>query len=39
MSIGRSPRYRYCAQVDAEALRSAVHDAPPLPDFAVDRQG
>lgn len=37
--MGRSPRYRYCVQVDAEALESAVHDAPPPPDFDKHRQG
>lgn len=39
VSMGRSPRYRYCVQVDAEALRSAVHDAPPPPDFDEDNLG
>ncbi|KAH0293829.1 hypothetical protein KCU62_g997, partial [Aureobasidium sp. EXF-3399] len=37
--VGRSPRYRYCVQVDAEALKSCVHDAPPPPDFDRDNQG
>lgn len=37
--MGCSPRYRYCIQVDAEALRSCVHDAPPPPDFDQDNQG
>jgi len=27
--MGLSPRYRYCVHVDAEALRSVVHLAPP----------
>ena len=39
VSMGRSPRYRYCVQIDADALKSAVHDAPPPPDFDQDRQG
>ncbi|KAH0338003.1 hypothetical protein KCU81_g7867, partial [Aureobasidium melanogenum] len=39
VSMGRSPRYRYCVQVDAEALKSAVYDAPPPPDFDKDNQG
>ncbi|CAD0109395.1 unnamed protein product [Aureobasidium uvarum] len=38
-SMGRSPRYRYCIQVDADALKSAVYDAPPPPDFDKDKQG
>lgn len=37
--MGRSPRYRYCIQVDAEALKSSVHDAPAPPDFDQDNQG
>lgn len=39
VSMGHAPRYRYCVQVDAEALRSAVHDAPPPPRFGTDRPG
>jgi hypothetical protein len=33
-----SQRYRYCIQVDAEALESVIHDAPapPLPDATTD---
>jgi hypothetical protein len=37
--MGRSPRYRYCIQVDVEALKSSVHDAPPPPNFDEDNQG
>jgi hypothetical protein len=29
VSIGRSPRYRYAIQVDAESLHSIVHESPP----------
>ncbi|KAG9517022.1 hypothetical protein KCV07_g6489, partial [Aureobasidium melanogenum] len=39
VGMGHSPRYRYCVQVDAEALKSAVQDAPPPPDFNEDNQG
>ena len=39
ISIGRSPRYRYCVQVDAEALKSSVYDAPPPQDSDPNRQG
>ncbi|KAK6002934.1 hypothetical protein QM012_001684 [Aureobasidium pullulans] len=39
VSMGRSPRYRYCVQMDAEALRSAVHDAPAPPEVDQDNQG
>jgi hypothetical protein len=35
--IGRSPRYHYAMQVDAEALYSVVHDAGPLPErFGIE---
>jgi hypothetical protein len=37
--MGRSPRYKYCIQVDAEALKSCVHDAPPPPSFDENDQG
>lgn len=37
--MGRSPRYRYCVEVDAEALRSTVHDTLSPPDVNADRQG
>ncbi|KAH0329990.1 hypothetical protein KCU71_g417, partial [Aureobasidium melanogenum] len=39
ISMGRSPRYRYCILVDGDALKSAVHEAPAPPDFDQDRQG
>jgi hypothetical protein len=29
VSMGTSPRYHYCVQVDKEALKSVAHDAPP----------
>lgn len=37
--MGRSPRYRYCIQIDAEALKSCVHDAPPPPEIDDDKRG
>jgi hypothetical protein len=39
VSEGRSPRYRYCIQVDAEALDSCVHDGPPPPDSRLEQAG
>ena len=36
-SYGGSPRYRYCIQVDAEALDSCVHDGPPPPDSRLEQ--
>ena len=36
---GRSPRYRFCVQVDAEALKSVVHDAPPPEEVDVSSTG
>lgn len=37
--IGRSPRYRFAVQVDAEALQSVVHDAPAPPDLDSTKKG
>ena len=37
--MGRSPRYRYCVQVDGDALKSSVHYAPPPLKFDHDKQG
>jgi hypothetical protein len=39
VSQGRSPRYRYCIQVDADALESCVHDCPPPPDCRLEQAG
>ncbi|KAK3679999.1 hypothetical protein LTR78_000376 [Recurvomyces mirabilis] len=39
VSMGRSPRYRYCIQIDAASLKSAVHDAPAPPAYDQERQG
>jgi hypothetical protein len=39
VSEGRSPRYKYCIQVDAEALDSCVHDGPPPPDCRLEQAG
>ncbi|KAH0025610.1 hypothetical protein KCU78_g4674, partial [Aureobasidium melanogenum] len=36
---GRSPRYRYCIQVDADALDSCVHGGPPPPDCRLEQAG
>jgi len=36
--MGQSQRYRYCVLVDAESLKSAVHDTPPPPGFDYDKQ-
>jgi hypothetical protein len=36
---GFSPRYRYAIQVDVDALRSVVHDAPAPPTVDVTKQG
>lgn len=37
--MGTSPRYRFCVQVDAEALKSVVHDAPPPEENDVSSKG
>ena len=37
--IGRSPRYRFAVQVDAEALRSVVHEAPAPPELDTTNKG
>ncbi|KAK3168026.1 hypothetical protein OEA41_004472 [Lepraria neglecta] len=39
VSIGRSPRYRFAVQVDAEALHSVVHDAPAPPELDTTKKG
>lgn len=39
VSEGRSSRYRYCIQVDAEALNSCVHEGPPPPDCRLEQAG
>jgi hypothetical protein len=39
VSEGRSPRYRYCIQVDADALNACVHDGPPPPDCRLEQAG
>ncbi|KAG9528329.1 hypothetical protein KCU93_g4480, partial [Aureobasidium melanogenum] len=36
---GRSPRYRYCIQVDADALDSCVHGGPPPPYCRLEQAG
>ena len=38
-SYGGSPRYRYCIQVDADALKCCVHDAPPPEDYSPANTG
>lgn len=39
LSMRSAPRYRYCVQVDADALRSVLHDAPPPPEIIVGKKG
>ena len=39
IQLGRSPRYRFAVQVDAEALHSIVHDAPAPPELDVTKKG
>jgi hypothetical protein len=39
VSKGRSPRYRYCIQVDADALVSCVHGGPSPPDCRLEQAG
>lgn len=39
IKIGRSPRYRFAVMVDAEALRSVVHEAPAPPDLDTTSKG
>ena len=37
--IGRSPRYRFAVQVDAESLHSIVHEAPAPPALDTTKKG
>ena len=37
--VGRSPRYRFAVQVDAEALHAVVHDAPSPEELDVTKKG
>ena len=39
VGIGCSPRYRFAVQVDAEALRSIVHNAPVPPELDTTKKG
>lgn len=39
VQLGRSPRYHFAVQVDAEALHSIVHDAPAPPELDVTKKG
>ena len=39
VGIGRSPRYRFAVQVDAEALHSVVHDALAPPELDITKKG